>query len=187
MKNFLLIFGSGNPTQVSGITPTFLVFKTTPGGTDATPPGITQVPSNTGLFYFTYGPTNSISFVVDGGSSLATSVRYISGLLDPIDAVDEQITALGVSMIAGFTAIGAGSTQGFADLNTKIGTTASSFGDSSTDPGTLYGYLKRLQEFNEGNANFDKSTSVWSIYSRGSSALLRTKEFNNTSSDVEKT
>lgn len=164
MKNFLLIFGSGDPSGNSGLTPTFTVFKTTPGGTNATPPGITQVPTNTGLFYFTYGPTNSISFVVDGGSALSTSTRYISGLLDPIDAVDEQVT----------------------EVLTRIGTTASSFGSTSIDPGDLYGYLKRLQELQEGDATFNKSTSTWDIYSRGASTLLREKTFDNTSGEISK-
>lgn len=159
MKNYLVIFGSGNPTAVTGLTPTFLVFKTTPGGTNATPPGITEIPTSTGLYYFTYGPTNSISFVIDGGSSLSSSaVRFIPGLLDPIDAVDES-----------------------------IGTTESSFGSTSTDPTTLYGYLKRAQEVSEGDASFDKSTSIWSVSSRGSSTLLFTKELDNTSSGVDKT
>lgn len=157
MKNYLLIFGNGNPSGNSGLSPTLTVFKTTPGGTNVTPPGITQVPTSTGLFYFSYGPTNSISFVADGGSTLSATARYISGLLDPSDAVDEL-----------------------------IGTTASSFGTTAVDPTDLFGYVKRLQELQEGNASFDKTTSVWTIYSRGSSTLLRSKSFSDSTSTISK-
>lgn len=161
-KNYTVAFGSGNPASNTGLTPTFTVFKTTATGTNATPPGITEIPSSTGLYYFTYGPTNAISFVIDGGSALSSLARYVVGQLDPADAVDE----------------------GISTMLSEIGTTASSFGTTATDPATLYGYLKRLQEFNEGNQTFDKSTSAWAIYSRGSSTMLASKTLNDSSGNV---
>lgn len=164
MKNYTLIFGSGNPTGNTGLSPTFIVFKSVPGGNNVIPPGITEIPTSTGLYYFSYGVTASISFVVDGGSTLSSAVRYIPGALDPSDAVDEQL----------------------ALITAEIGTTASSFGSTAVDPGTLYGYLKRLQELGEGNATFDKTTSVWSIYSRGSSTQLASKTFADNSGNIVK-
>lgn len=156
-KNFLISFGSGNPATFTGLTPTFTVFKVLPAGGATTPPGITEVPSSTGLYYFTYSPLSAIAFVIDGGSALNSTIRYISSALDPIQAVDEA-----------------------------IGATTSSFGGTATDPATLYGYLKRLQEFNEGNATFTKSSGVWDIYSRGSSTLLIEKVLTNATATTTK-
>lgn len=196
-KNYLLQFGSGNPANKAGLAPTFIVFKTTPGGTDATPPGITQLPIATGLYYFTYGPTNSISFVVDGATTgLSSQERYISGLLDPIDAVDEQLTAVNATMISNFVTIGTTlvaignslSVLGgsFVNFGALLGTTGSTFGGISVEPTTIFGYLKRSQEFMEGNSTFTKASGFWNIYSRGSSNLLATKTLADTSTQVTK-
>lgn len=181
-KNFVVAFGSGSPATNTGLSPTFTVFKTTPGGVNTAPPGITEVPTATGLYYFTYGPTNTISFVIDGGAALLTSIRYIPGILDPIDAVDEQLTAQGNTLLAAITAVGAS----FGGLAGLIGSTASSFGTSSVDPGDLFGYVKRLQEFNEGDSTFTKGTGTWDVYSRGASVLLADKQLTDTTGTVSK-
>lgn len=167
-KSYFVVFGTGSPATNTGLTPTLTVFKNA-GGSAITAPGVTEIPTSTGIYYFTYTPTNAIAFVCDGGSSLATPTRYVSGSLDPVDAVDEQLSAFGSS------------------LNTYIGTTASSFGNTATDPATVFGYLKRLQEFNEGNSNFNKTSGAWDIYSRGSSTLLIEKIVSDAGGSVTKT
>lgn len=182
-KNYIIQFSNGNPTLWIGLSPTFTVFKAVPGGTDVTPPGITQIPTNTGLFYFTYGATSSIAFVIDGATtSLTSSERYITGNLDPADNIDGIVgnTVMGgMSLLAtGITGLASGISAlslGVSAVSVLIGTTASSFGNTATDPSDLFGYLKRLQEWNEGNSIFNKSTSLWDIYSRGSSTLLAEK------------
>ncbi len=156
-KVYWLKFGSGDPRTYSGLAPTFILFFTQ-GGTSMTGPGITEVVSGTGFYEFLYGPTISIAFTADGGSGLASEVRYISGVLDPIQAVDQT-----------------------------VGQTYDSFGSTSIDPSTLMGYAKRNQEYNEGNALFTKSTGVWDIYSRGSSVLLAEKSLANNTSNASKT
>lgn len=155
-KTYYLKFGSGDPRSYTGLSPTLVIFQSI-GGTAITGPTISEVSSGSGIYKFTYGPTASISFLADGGSSLANSDRYISGALDPIQAVDEV-----------------------------VGTTSDSYGSTSSDPSTLMGYSKRMQEFTEGDANFNKSTGLWSIYSRGSSTLLRTKTLSNNTTEAEK-
>lgn len=152
-KTYWLAFGNGNPASNTGLSPTFTVFAGGDGASLATPPGITEIPAASGLYRFIYGPTNAIVFTVDGGAALSSSDRYIGGVLDPIQAVDE-----------------------------KVGTTADSFGSTSADPGSMFGYLKRNQEFHEGDAIFTKSTGVWDVYSRGSSTLLMEKTLTNTNS-----
>lgn len=156
-KQYYLKFGSGDPVNYTGLSPTFTIFSYN-GVTAITAPGITESPSGSGLYGFIYGPSMSILFKADGGSALAAGDRYIVGTLDPIQAVDE-----------------------------KIGFTTDSIGSTAVDPSTVLGYLKRSQEFSEGNAQFTKSTGIWSVYSRGSSTLLTEKTLTNTTTAAGKT
>lgn len=152
MKSYYLKFGSGDPASYTGLSPTLVIFST--GGLTATAaPGITETPSGGGLYRFDYGPTLSILFKADGGVALSGTDRYIIGTLDPIQAVDE-----------------------------KIGSSADSYGSTNVDPTTLWGQAKRQQEFNEGNKSFNKTSAIWSIYTRGSSTLIATKTLTNTTS-----
>lgn len=169
MKNYLVQFYSAvNPTLIAGFSPTFTVFNVVPGGGATTPPGITQIPTNTGLYYFSYDPTASIAFVIDGGASLPATARYVAGLLDPIQKVDEQVTALGNTLVA----IGLSNGVGGATVTGLLGSLTSSFGSTNTDPTTVFGYLKRLHEYNEGNSIFTKSSGVWQVASRGTTYIL---------------
>lgn len=311
-KQYWLQFASGDPRTYTGLAPTLLIFKSF-SGVALTAPGITEAIASSGLYKFEYTPSFSIAFLADGATTgLVTADRYIAGVLDPSDAIDETTLALGSSLTAlsstqiamgstivaigntsiayggsifflttnigttliatGSTIVGIGNTgnaigstnfalgtlnlaQGSSilalDINigstlvgigntsiayggsifflstnfgitqiaegvtivaignslsalsatfaafgsslgllttidTKIGSTASSFGSTSTDPGTLFGHLKRNQEFNEGNAAFNKSTGVWDVYSRGSSTLLAEKTLTNTATTANK-
>jgi hypothetical protein len=156
-KQYVLKFGSGDPTAYTGLAPTMTVFSA--GGlTSLVGPGISEIIAGQGLYFFSYGPTQSITFKADGGAALAAGDRYIVGVLDPLQAVDE-----------------------------KLGNLTDSYGSTSADPGSVLGYLKRNQEFQEGNAVFTKSTGIWDIYSRGSTTLLREKALTNTTSAAGKT
>ena len=187
MKTYWLKFGPTSAADYTGLFPTLTIFNSL-GITALAAPGITEIPAASGLYRFQYDPTTSIVFQVDGGATLASSVRYINGNLDPNDKTDEDIAILGTSLVAlsttqiamgstlvalGLTVLAIGSTS-FA-FNEMIGTTASSFGSTSIDPSTIFGSVKRLQEILEGNATFNKSNGTWDIYSRGSSTLLRSK------------
>lgn len=288
---------SPDPSTTSNLSPTFLNFAKF-DGTSLTPPGITQPFTGTGLYQFTYTPTFSIAFKIDGattGGGLTTLIRYVVGALDPIDRVDELLaeqgstmSAIGMSNIAlGVTAIGQGNTlialgttnvalgttnvalgttnvalgttnigYGFSNFalgttavsygllnfglgttnvalgttnvalgttnvalgvtsigqgntmialgttvvaiattlmgfgtslssnDAAIGSTASSYGSSSADPVDLFGYMKRIREFLEGNQTFNKTTGSWSIYSRSSATLLITKTLTNAAAGV---
>lgn len=187
-KNFLLQFGTGLPSLNTGLAPTFSVFRVIPGGGATTPPGITELPTTTGLFYFTYGMSagsNAIAFVVDGFTSALGSARYIAGELDPSQFVDEQLTAQGTTLVAiGNSLTALGNSFGFgSSLLAVIGSTASSFGTTAADPATVFGFLKRLQEFNEGNSNFAKTSGVWDIYARGNAVGASTQLIQKTLTD----
>jgi len=158
MKSYLLKFGSGNPTSFSGLSPTFITFEIGPTlpWSNTTPPGITEISSGSGLYTFQYQATLPIAFVVDGGAALSSSDRYITGILDPIQAVD-----------------------------TYVGFPSDSIGSTATDPSTLFGYAGRNQEFEEGLASFDKTTGTWLIQTRGGTTF-QSRVLTNSSGSVTK-
>lgn len=191
-KDYFFQIGSGDPRPYTGLSPTFLIFQSS-DGTTLTPPGVTERitgSSGTGFYQFSYAPnvTLNIAFLLDGGATLSSSIRYITGSIDAVQAVDQQavtIQAIATTLIAiGTTNAAVGNT--LSSLNAIIGTTASSFGSTSTDPGDVMGYLKRLQEWNEGDSVFTKGSGVWDVYSRGSSTLLREKTITDDSTSTDK-
>jgi hypothetical protein len=154
-----LKFGSGDSRNFSGLSPTFIIFKRE-DGTDESAPAITEVGSSTGLYYFNYepSPTFTVFFQVDGGSSVTdSSVRYISGTLDPIASVDRYV--------------------GFPQ--DSYGTTAS--------PSTVFGFAKRINELWQADGSFSKTTGLWNQYAKGTSTLLFSKTLANSSAQVVKT
>ena len=151
-KDYVLEFGSGNPQNFTGLAPSLISFYQLSDGQTIAPPGITELFAGSGQYRFQYDATLSIAFIADGGATLAPQNRYVSGILDPLDVIDQ-----------------------------RIGSTASSFGSTSVDPGDLFGYAMRNQEWQEGDATFNKSSGAWNVSSRGSSTLLASKSLTNTS------
>lgn len=186
--DYFVRFGFGNPADYTGLSPTFLVFKDA-SGANITPPSIAEVGTTTGVYKFSYGTTTYMTFLVDAATtSPGNQGRYVSGSLSPAD----DISAYGQTLIAygeTITAIGL-TTQSLVGSITLaisgIGSTASSFGSTSTDPGDLFGYMKRIQELLEGNASFNKTSDTWALYSRGSSTLLREKSLSSNAIGVTK-
>lgn len=155
MKNYWLTF-SNDPRTTTGLSPTFIQFFNALGAT-VSPPGITEIFTGSGAYRFQFdaGYSTSTFFLVDGGATLSSSIRYISGVLDPADQID--VTA---------------------------GYTGSAFGSTSVNPGDLFGYVKRLQEFNEGPQTFLNSSGQWQIFSRGASTLLAVKNLTSSVTGV---
>lgn len=89
------------------------------------------------------------------------------------------------SIISGISLIAVSS--GNSAILAVIGSTADSYGSTSADPSSLFGYMKRNLEFHEGNAIYTKSSNTWAILSRGSSTLLTTKTLADTASSTNKT
>jgi hypothetical protein len=156
-KTYYLKFGSGNPAPFTGLSPTFTLFMAN-GLTALTPPGISEIPLGSGLYQFQYGPTQAVVFIALGGPNLSAGDQYIAGTLDPIQAVDQQ-----------------------------LGFITDSFGSTSADPTSIWGFIRRFMEFNEGDAFYTKATGVWQIFNRGSTTLLRTKNLVNNTSQSNKT
>lgn len=98
-------------------------------------------------------------------------------------AIGNSLAAIGVTVGAiGVTVAGLG-----VSLNVVIagiGSTASPFGGTSADPVDLFGYVRRIQEFLEGNQTFNKTSGAFAIYSRGGATLLAQKAINNDASGV---
>lgn len=150
-KQFYFTFGSANPISYTGLSPTMIAFLWN-GITALPPPALSELSAGSGIYGFIYGTTASVVFVIDGGATLAvSSIRYITGSIDPVIAVDQS-----------------------------IGYSSDSFGSTAADPSTLFGKANRVQEFQEGDKYFNKSTAVWDIYNRGSSTLLIEKVLTNT-------
>lgn len=158
-KNYLLQFGSGNPASSTGLSPTFTLFDKGPTLPWAaiTPPGISEIAVGSGLYTFAYNATLPIAFVVDGGSALTSTSRYIAGILDPIQSVDQ-----------------------------KVGAPGDTIGSTAVDPTTLMGYASRNQEFEEGLATFNKTTGTWLIQTRGGTTF-QSRVLTNSSGSVAKT
>lgn len=208
-RDYLCTFGSGNPSSRASLAPTFISFVNSSGQT-ALPPSITETYAGTGFYKFTYSATNTIFFVMDGATTgLATTERYIVGVLDPQDTMGQTLTSMAATLLANgvlvtnngttLVAVGAlvngiGSSLGanstlianqgltltaFGNTQTAqgslFGDQASSFGSTGVDPTTVFGFLKRAQEFSEGNRAYTKATGILDYYSRGSSTLLREK------------
>lgn len=153
-----LKFGSGDPRSFTGLSPTFVFFARQDGVTLA-PPSVSEV-LNSGLYYFTYqpSPTFTIFFIADGGSSVTdNSVRYLSGTLDPVAAVDQSL--------------------GFS--TDSYGTTLS--------PSTVFGFVSRLNELWQADGTFNKTNGSWAQYAHGTSTLLFSRTLANSSAQVVKT
>ncbi len=137
-RDYWFAFGTGNPTTYSGLAPTFIAFINN-AGTTYSPPAITERAS-TGLYQISYGPTQTIAFILDGATTgLATSDRYISGVFDPYDQFGVTLNAafaLGTTSVAiGTTLIGYGTTSVFG-ISAILG-----YGSTTTTGiSTLLGY-----------------------------------------------
>lgn len=158
VRDYWIRFGSGSPVLKTGLSPTFITFIDG-SGNNVSPPSISE-PGSKGLYKFSFEATMTIAFVVDGATTgLNPSDRYIAGVLDPQDILAE-----------------------------RIGATFSSFGSTSADPGTVFGFLKRSMEFWEGNQAYTKSSGLLQFFSRGSgsSTLLRERTITDNSSTTIK-
>ncbi len=174
-KTYWFTFSTQDPRTYTGLAPTFVQFVNQLGQTLA-PPGITESPVGFGFYRsdYTVGLSTSIAFLVDGGATLSSSIRYITGNIfeqNSLDTIGQTLTAIGNSAAT-------------SNLVALIGSTVASFGSTSVDPSTIFGYLRRSQEVQEGNQTFLKSTGEWDILSRGSSTLLATKFLNSDVSGV---
>lgn len=189
-KQYAIAFGNGALTTTSGLAPTFIHFIRLDTGGTLTPPGITQIIANVGAYKFEYTPSFPIYFEIDGATTGLGSARYIKGQLDPIDRIDEIVEPIGTSLGAlssTMSSVASTLAFGMTSILGSIGTTASSFGTNVTDPATLYGYLKRLQEVAEGDGAYAKASGVWTIYDRAGSVTLAIKTLSDGAAEVTKT
>lgn len=206
-KIYSLQFGAGDPRTYTGLAPTLLIFVNMTNGATLVAPAMSESLTGSGLYQFTYGVTQPIVFLADAATtSPGTAGRFVSGQIDPSDRADEYGTslvaqgvtiyaleqALGVSFIAfGNSSIALGNTilsiaGSGGTLGVYVGSTASAAGDSVTDPSTLFGYLKRLAELEQGQSIFTKSTGALNLYDRTGATLFAARTVTNNSSQVIK-
>ena len=120
-------------------------------------------------------------FIGDFGDAVSASTlfglgNYAKAVGDSNIALGTTNVALGTSNIAlGTTNVALGTTavsygvdvlaQG-STLVARIGTTSDVIGDNSTDPTTTFGFLKRCQEYLEGDSTYTKASGSLTNYDR---------------------
>ncbi len=141
-KFYSLQFGAGDPRTFTGLAPTFLIFVRLTDGATIAPPSISESLTGSGLYQFTWGTTQPISFLADAATTSPGSAgRYVTGEIDPADRIDEvgtTLVALGTSNIAlGTTNIALGVTNvSYGVLNFALGTTGVALGITNIALGT---------------------------------------------------
>lgn len=167
--NYFLQFGTGDPRTFTGLNATFLSFKDV-NGSNVTPPGITEIPSGTGQYYFSWGTTTSIFFLADAATtSPGTAGRYVAGNLDPNDRmIDYGITlvAIGTSHIAQGNSMIALGTSGVA-LGVTILAAENFQGQTLVAIGNTSGFGAAI-----GASNAALGTSIYALEQAIGSTLL---------------
>lgn len=134
-KFYSLQFGAGDPRTFTGLAPTFLIFVRMTDGATIAPPAITESLTSSGIYQFSYGVTQPISFLADAATtSPGAAGRYVVGQIDPVDRMDEvgvTLVAIGTSNIALGTSNIALGTTGVA-----LGTTGVALGITNVALGT---------------------------------------------------
>lgn len=119
-RDYWAVFTSGAPSTTSGLAPTFITFING-SGANITPPSISE-PGTKGLYKFSYDATQTIAFVLDGATTSlgsGSTVRYLSGVLDPQDTFGSTLTAIGATVTSHNT------------LFTNLGTTLVAIGSTN--------------------------------------------------------
>lgn len=115
-----------------------------------------------------------------GTSSIALGATNVA-IGTSISAQGTSLSAISVTILAAINSFGTG-LSGLA----FIGSTASSLGSTNTDPADLMGYVKRLQEWLEGNEIFTKTSGIWQKSTRGNTMIFAPKTLGNTITQVTK-
>lgn len=149
-RPYWITFGS---SAVSGLAPTFTVFKTITGA-NGTPPSISE-PGSAGLYLFQYDASlTQIAFVCWGATtSLSFSDQNVYGVLDPQDTFGVTLNA---AYAAGVTAVALGTTS------VALGTTSVALGTTSVALGNT-GVALGLTAVAIGTSNIALGTTMVAI------------------------
>lgn len=111
-------------------------------------------------------------------------------------ALGTTAVALGTTSVAlGTTSVALGTTNiAFGTTNVAIGTTlmglfgtpSSAIGFTNVNPVDIFGFLRRAQEFQEGNQNYAKATGILQYTSRGNTMIAQ-KTISDTATQTTRT
>ena len=137
--------------------------------------------ANTGL-----SPTFTVFKNSAGGNITPPSIAEVSttGLysftLSPVEAI---------TFVCSGATTGLSTTDRFITgaLDPSIGDTTALIGNSASDPTSLFGFLKRLQELQEGDENYTKATGVLIRQDRTGATTLISQTINDSATEITKT
>lgn len=186
----------GTTTVALGTTTVAIGTTAVAIGTSGIALGTTSVALGTTLIGFGTSQIAQGVLVLAGQTILGTSLIAIGvtqlaqGTL--ITQTDTDVLNLGTSFVAfGVSSIALGNTilaasGAGSSLSILIGSTASAIGDSVTDPSTLFGYVKRLNESILGQETFNKGSGAFIILDRTGATTLASRTITNSASMVIK-
>lgn len=167
-KFYSLQFGSGDPRVFTGLNPTLLIFVRMTDGATIAPPAVTESLTGSGIYQFSFGVTQPISFLADAATtSPGTAGRYVVGQIDPADRIDEvgtTLVAIGLSNIAlGVTNVALGTSNIALGLtNIALGTTNIAIGTTNLGYG-LTNVGLGITNAGFGSTNFALGTSIYAL------------------------
>lgn len=137
MTLIAVAFSTTNPSNYPSLAPTFLTFKNAVTGGDISKPAISQL-STTGIYTFLYNATVPTYFLLDGITTTSASERYVFGVIDPVQQVDNQLSILSTSLLASASTLAALGTTAVAigTSGVALGTTTAALGTTAVAIGT---------------------------------------------------
>ena len=167
------IFGVFDPADKFSTTLTAMGVTLGAMGTTLGAMGTTLVAQGATLvFVSTNVQANGTTLVAQGATLVGVGTTLVAQGATLV-AIGNSLAVLGSSL---------------SSISALLGDTTSSFGSTSADPTTVFGFLKRAQEFWEGDQVYTKSSGVLQFFSRGSgtSTLLRQKTVSDTTISTTK-
>lgn len=216
VKTYYCRFGSGNPATYTGLAPTFIVFRNSAGVTTApsisevSTSGIYKFDyeCNGTIAFVIDGATTGLvaadryvagaldisdrtdEFLGRAGDAVGFSTAY-GQILQNQALGNTMLTRIGaITDVSGFSTLFGQAIGAYAYGQTslaRMGSTSDVIGDSATEPTTLYGFLKRVENWLEGRSTYTVATGVLVSYDKTGATTLSSRTIAQSATQVTKT
>lgn len=135
----------------------------------------------------TFGVTLN-AFGVSLGALSTTMIAQgatIVGIGASLNAASVTLGGIGLSLVGIANTLAPVATD-VAGLVTSVGTSSSAIGFTNVNPTDIFGFLRRAQEFSEGNQNYAKATGILQYTSRGNTMIAQ-KTISDTATETTRT